>query len=34
LLTDGGLSPLFNPALPADDTRASLRQIRAGFDQR
>jgi len=34
LLTDGSVSPLLNPALPADDTGARLRQIRAGFDRR
>ena len=33
LLMDG-TSPLFNPALPADDTGARLRQIRAGFERR
>ena len=31
LLCDGGASPLFNPALPADDTGAWVRRIRAGF---
>jgi hypothetical protein len=34
LLMDGGASPLLNPALPADDAGARLRQIRAGFERR
>lgn len=34
LLTDGGLSPLFNQSLPADGTGACVRQIRTGFDKR
>jgi hypothetical protein len=33
LLTDGGTSPLLNVALPADDTWARVRQIRAGFEE-
>jgi hypothetical protein len=32
LLTDGAGSPLLNPALPADDACARVRQIRAGFE--
>jgi hypothetical protein len=31
LLTDGGESPLLNPALPADDAFTRIRQIRGGF---
>jgi hypothetical protein len=31
---DGGASPLYNPALPADDTAVRVRQIRAGFEPR
>jgi hypothetical protein len=34
LLTDGGVSPLLNPTLPADDTDTPVRQICAGFEQR
>lgn len=34
LLTDGGESPLFNPALPVDLLFSRLRQIRAGFEPR
>jgi hypothetical protein len=34
LLTEADLSPLFNETLPADDTSARIRQIRAGFKQR
>jgi hypothetical protein len=30
-LTDRVASPLFNPALPAEDVRAQLRRIRSGF---
>jgi hypothetical protein len=33
LLTDGSASPLYNPALPAHDTDARVRQIRAGFER-
>jgi hypothetical protein len=32
LLTDPSLSALLNPALPAEDLRARISQIRAGFD--
>jgi hypothetical protein len=34
LLTEADVSPLFNETLPADDTSARVRQIRAGFKQR
>jgi hypothetical protein len=34
LLTEAEMSPLFNEALPADDTGARIRQIRAGFKRR
>jgi hypothetical protein len=32
LLTDGCESPSLNAALPAEDARTRLRQIRAGFE--
>lgn len=31
LLTDGGLSPLLNPALPVEDLRSALERIRGGI---
>jgi hypothetical protein len=31
LLSDGGTSPLLNPAFSASDLRARLRKIRSGF---
>jgi len=31
LLTDFAESPLFNPALPPEEVRSRVRQIRAGF---
>lgn len=34
LLSDGGESPLFNPALPVDSLISRLRQIRVGFEPR
>jgi hypothetical protein len=34
LLTDGVSSPLLNPALPAEDVRSRVLQIRAGFERR
>lgn len=33
-LCDCSASPLFNPALPADDAGAWVRRIRAGFEER
>jgi hypothetical protein len=34
LLTNGMDSPLLNDLLPAEDVRAGIRQIRAGFERR
>lgn len=33
LLSDPAESPLLNPALPAEDLRSSVRQIRSGFER-